>query len=120
MAGADIHHRTEDFRELYKQVLADLQYFMGTSPFYMTASAVFRMTRPPLVVGGMAMWWGYVKSILEQAPRYGDENFRHFLRRYQWECLVRGKAEATRRLNEAQRNVWQPTRSSVANARRKS
>ncbi len=31
MAGADIHHRTEDFRELYKQVLADLQYFMGTS-----------------------------------------------------------------------------------------
>lgn len=31
MAGADIHHRTEDFRELYKQVLADLQYFMGTA-----------------------------------------------------------------------------------------
>ena len=31
MAGADIHHRTEDFRELYKQVLTDLQYFMGTS-----------------------------------------------------------------------------------------
>jgi len=30
MAGADIHHRTEDFRKLYKQVLSDLQYFMGT------------------------------------------------------------------------------------------
>ncbi len=31
MAGADIHHRTEDFRKLYKQILIDLQYFMGTS-----------------------------------------------------------------------------------------
>ena len=31
MAGADIHHRTEDFRQLYRQVIADLQYFMGTA-----------------------------------------------------------------------------------------
>lgn len=31
MAGADIHHRTEDFRQLYRQALTDLQYFMGTS-----------------------------------------------------------------------------------------
>jgi len=31
MMGSDIHHRTEDFRKLYKQVLADLQEVMGTS-----------------------------------------------------------------------------------------
>ena len=31
MAGADIHHRTEDFRALYAQVLEGLRYFMGTS-----------------------------------------------------------------------------------------
>jgi aspartate aminotransferase-like enzyme len=31
MMGSDIHHRTEDFRNLYKQVLADLQYVLGTS-----------------------------------------------------------------------------------------
>lgn len=30
MAGADIHHRTEDFRRLFKGVLSDLQYFIGT------------------------------------------------------------------------------------------
>jgi glycosyltransferase involved in cell wall biosynthesis len=94
------------------------QYFMGTSPIYMTASAAFRMTRPPLVIGGAAMWWGYVKSMLQQAPRYGDDEFRRFLRRYQWQCLIRGKAEATRRLNEAQRNVWEPMRSSVSNTGR--
>ena len=31
MAGADIHHRSEDFRQLYKQVIADLRYFMDTA-----------------------------------------------------------------------------------------
>ncbi len=31
MMGSDIHHRTEDFRKLYKQVLSDLQSVLGTS-----------------------------------------------------------------------------------------
>lgn len=31
MMGSDIHHRTEDFRKLYKQVLSDLKDVMGTS-----------------------------------------------------------------------------------------
>jgi aspartate aminotransferase-like enzyme len=31
MMGSDIHHRTEDFRTLYKQVLSDLQHVLGTS-----------------------------------------------------------------------------------------
>ena len=31
MMGSDIHHRTEDFRNLYKQVLGDLQHVLGTS-----------------------------------------------------------------------------------------
>lgn len=30
MMGADIHHRTEDFRQLYKSVLTDLKTVMGT------------------------------------------------------------------------------------------
>lgn len=30
MMGSDIHHRTEDFRNLYKQVLGDLQHVLGT------------------------------------------------------------------------------------------
>jgi hypothetical protein len=88
------------------------QYFMGTSLTYMTASAVFRMTQPPFVTGGAAMWWGYAKSALERAPRYDDEEFRRFLRRYQWRCLTVGKAEATRRLNAAQESVWRATQRS--------
>ena len=31
MMGSDIHHRTEDFRKLYKQVLADLKEVLATS-----------------------------------------------------------------------------------------
>jgi aspartate aminotransferase-like enzyme len=31
MLGADMHHRTEDFRAIYKGVLADLKELMGTS-----------------------------------------------------------------------------------------
>lgn len=77
------------------------QWFMGTSPAYMTASALFRMSRPPLVIGGLAMWWGYMKSMLSGAERYPDKQFRRFLRAYQWACLMHGKQEATRRVNES-------------------
>src|SRR5579863_6908606 len=31
MMGSDIHHRTEDFRNLYRAVLADLKEVMGTT-----------------------------------------------------------------------------------------
>jgi aspartate aminotransferase-like enzyme len=31
MMGSDIHHRTDDFRKVYRQVLTDLQDVMGTS-----------------------------------------------------------------------------------------
>ncbi len=77
------------------------QWFMGTGLAYMTASGMFRMTRPPLVVGGLAMWWGYVRSLLAGKPRYENPGFRRFLRRYQWACLLKGKAGATRAVNEA-------------------
>ena len=30
MMGADLHHRTEDFRNLYRTVLTDLKEVMGT------------------------------------------------------------------------------------------
>lgn len=82
------------------------QYFMGTGLAYMTASALFRMARPPLLVGGLGMWWGYVRAMLRRERRYDDKAFGQFLSRYQWNCLLRGKAQATRRLNEQQAAQW--------------
>jgi len=82
------------------------QYFMGTSLVYMTASAAFRLPRRPRVIGGAAMWWGYVQSWLARRPRYDDPAFRRFLRRYQRRCLLQGKAAATRRVNEEMARAW--------------
>lgn len=84
------------------------QYFMGTSPWYMAASALYRMTRPPRIVGGAAMLYGYLRSALARRPRYGDAEFRRFLRRYQWSCLLRGKARATAALEARQAPRWAP------------
>jgi glycosyltransferase involved in cell wall biosynthesis len=84
------------------------QWFMGTSPAWMLASAAYRMTRPPLVMGGVAMLWGYARSALTGVPRYGDPEFRRFVRSYQWACLRQGKARATAELNARQARVWSP------------
>jgi glycosyltransferase involved in cell wall biosynthesis len=71
------------------------QWFMGTGPVYMLASAVYRMARRPFVIGGLAMFAGYVGSWLRSRPRYPDLEFRRFLRRYQRRCRVVGKRRAT-------------------------
>jgi biofilm PGA synthesis N-glycosyltransferase PgaC len=84
------------------------QYFMGTTPAYMLASALFRMTRPPMLIGGLAMLQGYFGSMIRRRPRYGDAEFRRFLRRYQWACILQGKARATAGLNARQSVRWSP------------
>ena len=82
------------------------QYFMGTGPLYMLASALYRMTRPPLVLGGVAMLWGYVKAAVTRLGRYDDPEFRRFLRGYQRACLLHGKVRATAAINNRQADKW--------------
>lgn len=74
------------------------QWFMGSSLPYMTASALYRATQPPLLWGGFAMWLGYVASALSGKPRYEDLEFRGFLRRFQRDALLLGKRRALARL----------------------
>jgi biofilm PGA synthesis N-glycosyltransferase PgaC len=71
------------------------QYFMGTGPVYMAVSALSRVTQRPYVVGSAAMMFGWLKSAFKRLPRYGDAEFRAFLRRWQWRSLLLGKARAT-------------------------
>jgi hypothetical protein len=66
----------------------------------MAASALLRTTQRPYVVGSLAMFWGYLKSALKGAPRYGDEGFRKFLRAWQWRSLLVGKARATAEIDQ--------------------
>jgi poly-beta-1,6-N-acetyl-D-glucosamine synthase len=82
------------------------QYFMGTAPLYLVASSAFRLFKHPVVYGSAAMLWGYFSSAARRVPRYDDPAFRRFLRRYQRDCLLLGKGNATRRANEAQAPVW--------------
>jgi glycosyltransferase involved in cell wall biosynthesis len=82
------------------------QYFMGTAPLYLVASAIFRLFKHPVLIGSIAMLWGYASSAARGAQRYDDPEFRRFLRRYQYTALIHGKREATRRLNTAQEGVW--------------
>ena len=82
------------------------QHFMGTAPTYMLASAMYRMTRPPRIVGGLGMLWGYFKSAVMRRERYRDQAFIKFLRRFQWECLRYGKPAALDRVNQRQAGVW--------------
>jgi biofilm PGA synthesis N-glycosyltransferase PgaC len=82
------------------------QYFMGTAPVYLVASSIFRLPLRPIIVGSLAMLWGYFSSALRGVPRYDDRDFRKFLRRYQYACLRMGKHRATRRFDEEQEGVW--------------
>ncbi|MCP4070605.1 MAG: glycosyltransferase family 2 protein [Hyphomicrobiales bacterium] len=75
------------------------QWFMGTGLVYISASAIYRMTKRPFVIGGLGMLWGYAKAMMTGKPRYDDLKFRKYLRKYHRSCLFRGKAEATRILD---------------------
>lgn len=90
------------------------QWFMGTGPLWMLASALFRMTRPPFLVGGAAMLHGYLRGWWTGAPRYGDDAFRAFLRRYHRRCLLVGKRRATAELDARQAASWDPGRPPAA------
>jgi biofilm PGA synthesis N-glycosyltransferase PgaC len=70
------------------------------------ASAVYRMAHPPYVTGGLAMFWGYLNSLIKGLPRFEDEELVKFVRKYQWACLLKGKSRATDELNAKQAEVW--------------
>jgi glycosyltransferase involved in cell wall biosynthesis len=82
------------------------QYFMGSSPLFFLASAIYRIPLHPVLIGSVAMLWGYFSSAVRRVPRYGDDGFRRFLRRYQHLALVMGKARASRRIEAEQEPVW--------------
>jgi poly-beta-1,6-N-acetyl-D-glucosamine synthase len=82
------------------------QYFMGTAPAYFLACTIFRLPKHPILVGSIAMLWGYASSALRGVARYDDLEFRKFLRRYQYACLRLGKRRATRKFNDVQEVVW--------------
>jgi glycosyltransferase involved in cell wall biosynthesis len=78
------------------------QYYMGTGFVFMAASALSRINQKPYLLGSLAMLWGWVKAALDGKPRYQDEAFRAFLRRYQWRVLWVGKKRALEEIHQWQ------------------
>jgi glycosyltransferase involved in cell wall biosynthesis len=82
------------------------QYFMGTSPLYHLAVVAYHLPAYPVLIGSVAMLWGYFRSWLNGLPRYDDLEFRRFLRSYQHACLRMGKQAATARINAERALLW--------------
>jgi biofilm PGA synthesis N-glycosyltransferase PgaC len=82
------------------------QYFMGTSPLYYLAVILYRLPTYPVLIGSVAMLWGYLRSWLKGLPRYDDPEFRRFLQSYQHACLLLGKRAATARVDTERACLW--------------
>ncbi len=80
------------------------QYFMGTGFVYIAVSALYRVGDKPYLVGSMATVWGWLLSALTRKPRYQDQEFRAFLRRYQRRTLLVGKRRALEEIAKRKRD----------------
>jgi biofilm PGA synthesis N-glycosyltransferase PgaC len=82
------------------------QYYMGSAPIYVVASAALRLRDDPKALGSINMVAGYVGAALRRVPRHGDAGFRRHLRTFQRESLVLGKTAATRRWEQRTEPIW--------------
>jgi hypothetical protein len=102
---------------LYGRVRAGFgQWFMGGSPLYYLAVAVHRSLSYPPVLGSLALQYGFWKSAIVGAPRYPDQEFRRFVRRFQLLSLVLGKRRATRRVEAELAGAWASAHGAPARA----
>ena len=83
------------------------QWFMGSDPLYFTATALWKMTHPPYVLGGLASLQGFVKAWWTGAPQYDDPGLRRFIRAYQRSALLKGKAKSVTAIEEERAALWQ-------------
>ena len=84
------------------------QYYMGTHPLFMIASAVNKGMQRPFVLGGLAMLQGYFGAMLRRAGRQSDKDLITFIRAYQRRALRVGKARAVAELEAARAPFWNP------------
>lgn len=82
------------------------QYFMGTRPSFMFASALKKMRTPPYVLGSLAMLLGYFNAWRNGTKRLDDDDLVAFIRAYQRRALIVGKARAIAEQEADREAVW--------------
>ena len=73
---------------------------IGSSPWYLLATAVYRLADPPFVIGAFAMTAGYFGAMIRRIERMDDPEYIRHLRRYEWRTLFRGKTRTLREYDE--------------------
>jgi glycosyltransferase involved in cell wall biosynthesis len=77
------------------------QYYMGSDPFYFTATAIYRIAHPPYLIGGLATWVGYMRAWLTRQKQHDDVELRKFIQAYQRRALKVGKHRAIAEIDAA-------------------
>ena len=85
------------------------KYFMGSSWYYVFASAIYRSLEPPFLSAGIGICYGYLRAWLTGHPRYDNPAYRRYVRRFEREQLLLGKRQALSRENARVRKLRSPT-----------
>jgi hypothetical protein len=74
----------------------------------MLAVTINRSIEKPYIIGSGMMLWSWLVSAIQKKPRYcdNDPEFRAFLRKFQWNALLRGKEYALQKIYEEKGVDW--------------
>lgn len=89
-----------------RQRLGEGYWFLGAAPSFVLASAIYRLIHRPVLVGSLATLYGYARAGVRGAPRYGDIEFRRYLRRYHRAMLMRGRRRALKLFDREADETW--------------
>lgn len=76
------------------------KYIIGSTFLYILAVSFYRMFTRPYVIGGIGILLGYIKAWFKNEPRYGNEKYRQFLRKFERYSLFFGKKRACTIFNQ--------------------
>ena len=85
------------------------QYYMGSDPLYYLATCLYRMVEPPYIFGGIAMAQGYFAALLKGEARQKDTDLIRFIRSYQRQALLKGRARAISDIEAQTADLRQPS-----------
>lgn len=82
------------------------QYYMGSDPIYLVASALNKMRQRPYILGGVAIVQGFFGAMLRRDAQHNDPELRQFIRAYQRRALFVGKAQAASEIEMQRASLW--------------
>ena len=67
----------------------EIQYLLNYHPVFALGSGLYRMLESPYIIGGLAMWYGYLRSFFLRKERVAQGDLKSLIRRRQLERLKR-------------------------------